>query len=55
MSIDEKKSEIKLQSGLSSSQSESNSSSPSQSGHSSCNGKKHKETKLDAYFDAGKA
>ena len=50
-----KESEVKLQSGLSSSQSESDSSSPSQSGHSSCNGKKHKEMKLDDYFNAGKA
>ena len=49
-----KESEVKLQSGLSSSQIESDSSSPSQSGHSSCNGKKHKEMKLDDYFNAGK-
>ena len=54
MSIEEK-SEIKLPSGLSSSQSESDSSSPSQSGHCSCNDKKYKETKLDGYFTAGKA
>ena len=46
-----KKSEIKLPSGLSSSQRESDSSSPSQSGHSSCNDKKHKETKLDGQID----
>ena len=50
-----KKNEIKLPSGLSSSQSESDSSSPRQSGHSSSNDKKHKETKLDSYFTAGKA
>ena len=46
-----KESEVKLQSGLSSSQSDS--SSPSQSEHS-CNGKKDK-MKLDDYFNAGKA